>query len=87
MKFKTDTIAKRARKRCVNLKTFANEGVTLRERDMDLINVGEGGSVWGQAGYGGGWVRYGDDVIHARIQEVIVHEFCHVVQMRLQANR
>ena len=93
------TIAKRARKRAAKLATFRDEGVGVYERDLSLKETNwesttlhrgrrvPDESVWGEAGGRGGFVHFGPKAPKLLIEEVIVHEFCHVAQYRLRAHR
>lgn len=74
--------ARRAIKRAVKLKAFAREGVVPRERDLRIIDAGDTYSS-GQAGRHGGFVKIGRRSTVLHVEELVVHELCHVVLHRL----
>ena len=74
--------AKKALRRAVKLKAFAREGVVPHQRDLRIIDVGEG-QTCGRAGKLGGFVKVGRRATALYVQQLVVHELCHVVLHRL----
>ena len=84
----------RRSKKVGRLETFTQElrnhkGLTIGPEDMRFVNDGHelmshcGGQAWGRGGSNGGWVCFGESASLPRLEEVIIHEYCHVVLWRI----
>jgi hypothetical protein len=75
-------IARAALRKAITLKTWKNEGVTMRANWFNITDAGEDRRVSGAAGWSGGWVKVGGLSSKAYIQQVVVHELAHTCLKR-----
>lgn len=80
-------VARAALRKAINLKTWKDEGVTLRAAMFKLVDMGLDSETSGRAGYFGGTVKVGGESTDARIQQVVVHELAHTCLYRLARQR
>mgnify|MGYP003665779937 FL=1 len=78
-------------KKVCRLETFTQElrnhkGLTIGPEDMRFVNDGHeshGGQAWGRGGSNGGWGCFGESASLPHLEEIIIHEYCHVVLWRI----
>jgi hypothetical protein len=80
-------VARAALRKAIALKTWKDEGVTLRANWFKLVDMGLDGETSGRAGYYGGTIKVGGESSDARIQQVVVHELAHTCLFRLARQR